>query len=84
MLRFRETASLRASLKVYVIGLPFHRAPRLSPNRSPKTTTTLGLQGLYEFWGVNSTTRFATVTKVMTLLVLLNTLRWIALYRQLM
>src|SRR6185503_11125134 len=25
--KVRETASLRASLKVYVIGLPFHRSP---------------------------------------------------------
>src|SRR5918994_2018380 len=43
MLNLRETASLRASLNVYVIFLSFHCSPRLSPNRSPGSATTLGL-----------------------------------------
>src|ERR671925_574800 len=40
MTKSRETASLRASLNVYVICLPFHCAPCQSPNRSPQTAPT--------------------------------------------
>src|SRR3954451_12991356 len=47
----RETASLRASLKVYVIGLPFHRSPCMKSQpfpsipRHPWATDTLGRPG---------------------------------------
>src|SRR5918999_206222 len=41
---FRETASRRASLNVYVICLSFHCSPCTSPNRSLSTTATLGLK----------------------------------------
>jgi len=44
MTNFRETASLRASLNVYVIIFyPFKSTPCLSPNRSPYPTHPLGL-----------------------------------------
>jgi hypothetical protein len=35
MVKCRETASLRASLKVYVIGLPFHRSPCMKSQPFP-------------------------------------------------
>jgi hypothetical protein len=35
VLNLCETASLRASLNVYVIGLPFHDSPCMGPNLSP-------------------------------------------------
>src|ERR687893_2161437 len=41
---FREAASRRASLNVYVICLSFHCSPCTSPNRSLSTPAALGLR----------------------------------------
>src|SRR6266404_2570714 len=47
--KLRETASLRASLKVYVIVQAFRRPPYRGTQPFPLTTATLGLRLIYGF-----------------------------------
>ena len=57
MAQSRKTASLRASLNVYVIGSALSDAPCDGPNHSRTSTTTLGLILIYGNFGSSSMTK---------------------------
>ena len=61
MAQSRETASLRASLNVYVIDSALSRLSLHGPNHSRNSTTALGLNRIYGKSRPSSTTRFMTV-----------------------